>query len=53
MGPELQNYKEETESYLTFIKLYKKITHVMEDICDLLPPAELNHTEEEALKKIT
>lgn len=51
MGPELQKYKEETENYLTFIKLYKEIIHVNEEICDLLPPAELNHNEEEALKK--
>ena len=51
MGPELQKYKEETENYLTFIKLYKEIIQVNEEICDLLPPAELNHNEEEALKK--
>ena len=51
MGPELHKYKEETENYLTFIKLYKEIIQVNEEICDLLPPAELNHNEEEALKK--
>jgi hypothetical protein len=51
MGPELQKYKEETENYLTFIKLHKEIIQVNEDICNLLPPAEINHTEEEALKK--
>jgi hypothetical protein len=51
MGPELQKYKEETENYLTFIKLYKEIIQVNEEICDLIPPAELNHKEEEALKK--
>ena len=51
MGPELQKYKEETENYLTFIKLYNEIIQVNEEICDLVPPAELNHKEEEALKK--
>jgi hypothetical protein len=51
MGPELQKYKEETENYLTFMQLYKEFIHVNEEICNLLPPAELNHKEEEALKK--
>jgi hypothetical protein len=51
MGPELQKYREETENYKTFMLLYKEIIQVNEDICDLLPPAELNHKEEEALKK--
>jgi hypothetical protein len=51
MGPELQKYKEETENYLNFMKLYNEIIQVNENICDLLPPAELNHKEEEVLKK--
>ena len=51
MGPQLQKYKEETENYKTFMQLYKEIIQVNEDICDLLPPAELNHKEEEVLKK--
>jgi hypothetical protein len=51
MGPELQKYKEETENYLTFMKLYKEIIQVNEKLCNLLPPAELSQKEEEALKK--
>jgi hypothetical protein len=51
LGPQLQKYKEETENYLTFNKLYSEIIEVNEEICDLLPPAELNHKEEEVLKK--
>ena len=51
LGPQLQKYKEETENYKTFMQLYKEIIQVNEDICDLLPPAELNHKEEEVLKK--
>jgi hypothetical protein len=51
LGPQLQKYKEETENYLIFNKLYSEIIEVNEEICDLLPPAELNHKEEEALKK--
>ena len=51
LGPQLQKYKEETENYLTFNKLYSEIIEVNEEICDLLPPAKLNHKEEEVLKK--
>jgi len=50
-GTELQKYKEETENYLTFIKLSKEIIEVNEKICDLIPPAELKQNEDEKLKK--
>lgn len=50
-GAELQKYKEETENYLMFIKLSKEIIEVNEETCELIPPAELNQNEEEALKK--
>ncbi len=51
LGPELQKYKEETENYLTFNKFYDEFIQVNEEICNLMPPAELNHKEEDALKK--
>jgi len=51
MGPELHKYKEETQNYLTFMKLYKEVIQVNEEICDLVPPTELNYKEEEDLKK--
>lgn len=51
LGSQLQKYKEETENYLTFNKLYSEFIEVNEEICDLLPPAEHNHKEEEVLKK--
>ncbi len=51
MGPELYKYKEETQNYLTFMKLYKEIIQVNEEICNLVPPTELNYKEAEDLKK--
>ena len=51
MGPELYKYKEETQNYLTFMKLYKEIIQVNEEICNLVPHTELNYKEAEDLKK--
>jgi len=51
LGPELQKYKEETDNYRKFMKIYEEIIQVNEEICKLKPPTELNDKEEEALKK--
>jgi hypothetical protein len=52
LGPELQKYLEETDSYRVFTKLSKEILQVNEDLCDMRTVQEIQDDDEaEELKK--
>lgn len=51
MGTELHKYIEETDNYRNFVKLYKEIIQVNENICQLRPPLDSDDKELEELKK--
>ena len=51
MGTELHKYTEETDNYRTFVKFYKEIIQVNENICQLRTPLDSDDKELKELKK--